>query len=119
MGIICVAFVELSPTEARIPVFVLSCRVFGYGFETVCSMRSSTWRRSNDERTSRRISSGSTRRHPSISRAAECILTMGSPGAMECGSFRGRRSWPILHGWKFATRSHPESRGPGKRAASR
>ena len=35
MGIICVAFVELGSTPARIPIFVLSCRVFGYGFETV------------------------------------------------------------------------------------
>jgi FkbH-like protein len=34
MGIICVAFVELVSATVRIPVFVLSCRVFGYGFET-------------------------------------------------------------------------------------
>jgi FkbH-like protein len=35
MGVICVAFVELDGATARISVFVLSCRVFGYGFETV------------------------------------------------------------------------------------
>ena len=35
MGLICVAFVEIAPTSVRIPIFVLSCRVFGYGFETV------------------------------------------------------------------------------------
>jgi FkbH-like protein len=34
MGLICTAFVEITPTAVRIPVFVLSCRVFGYGFET-------------------------------------------------------------------------------------
>jgi FkbH-like protein len=33
MGLICAAFVEFGPTATRIPVFVLSCRVFGYGFE--------------------------------------------------------------------------------------
>jgi FkbH-like protein len=34
MGIICVAFVELSDRAARVSTFVLSCRAFGYGFET-------------------------------------------------------------------------------------
>jgi FkbH-like protein len=33
MGVVCVAVVELGE-EARIPIFVLSCRVFGYAFET-------------------------------------------------------------------------------------
>src|SRR5262249_36265399 len=34
MGLICVALVEITPGAVRIPAFVLSCRVFGYGFET-------------------------------------------------------------------------------------
>ncbi len=34
MGLICVAFIDITPSALRIPVFVLSCRVFGYGFET-------------------------------------------------------------------------------------
>ena len=34
MGTVCVAIVETSPKRAEIPVFVLSCRVFGYGVET-------------------------------------------------------------------------------------
>ncbi|MBP3956205.1 HAD-IIIC family phosphatase [Gemmata sp. G18] len=33
MGLVCVAVVELD-AAARIPIFVLSCRVFGYAFET-------------------------------------------------------------------------------------
>jgi FkbH-like protein len=32
-GVVCVCVVELAPTEIRIPVFVLSCRVFGYAVE--------------------------------------------------------------------------------------
>jgi len=34
MGAVCVAVVEETPEVASIPVFVLSCRVFGYGIET-------------------------------------------------------------------------------------
>ena len=33
MGMVCVALLDLSGTEILIPVFVLSCRVFGYGIE--------------------------------------------------------------------------------------
>ncbi len=34
MGTVCVAAIEQVGAEVRIPIFVLSCRVFGYGFET-------------------------------------------------------------------------------------
>ena len=34
MGTVCVAVVTMRGDEAEIPVFVLSCRVFGYGVET-------------------------------------------------------------------------------------
>ncbi len=34
MGQICVAVLEIGADQARIPAFVLSCRVFGYGMET-------------------------------------------------------------------------------------
>jgi FkbH-like protein len=33
MGLICAALVDLTGSEIRIPTFVLSCRVFGYGIE--------------------------------------------------------------------------------------
>jgi FkbH-like protein len=33
MGMVCIALLDLSETEILIPVFVLSCRVFGYGIE--------------------------------------------------------------------------------------
>ncbi len=55
MGIICVAFVELASSTVRIPVFVLSCRVFGYGFETAMlnAIRRLAWngRRSDEPAT--------------------------------------------------------------------
>jgi FkbH-like protein len=35
MGLVCVAVAEIREREIRIPTFVLSCRVFGYGIETV------------------------------------------------------------------------------------
>ena len=34
MGTVCVAVMTVTPAAAEIPVFVLSCRVFGYGVET-------------------------------------------------------------------------------------
>jgi len=34
MGVVCVAVTEQTPDSVEIPVFVLSCRVFGYGVET-------------------------------------------------------------------------------------
>lgn len=34
MGIVCIAVVQLAGNAARIPVFVLSCRVIGYGIES-------------------------------------------------------------------------------------
>jgi len=34
MGTVCVALTEQDGRDVRIPIFVLSCRVFGYGFET-------------------------------------------------------------------------------------
>lgn len=34
MGQVCILVVEAGAAEARIPAFVLSCRVFGYGIET-------------------------------------------------------------------------------------
>ena len=34
MGTVCVSVVTMDPERAEIPVFVLSCRVFGYGVET-------------------------------------------------------------------------------------
>jgi FkbH-like protein len=34
MGLVCVAVVEHGEQNVRIPIFILSCRVFGYGFET-------------------------------------------------------------------------------------
>ena len=33
MGLVCVALLDRSAPEVQIPVFVLSCRVFGYGIE--------------------------------------------------------------------------------------
>ena len=35
MGTICIAIVHLKPEQIEIPIFVLSCRVFGYGIENV------------------------------------------------------------------------------------
>lgn len=35
MGLICVCVVEFADGEARVSVFVLSCRVFGFGVETL------------------------------------------------------------------------------------
>jgi FkbH-like protein len=35
MGMVCVAITSQLPDRAEIPVFVLSCRVFGYGIESV------------------------------------------------------------------------------------
>ena len=34
MGTVCLALIDQRQAEVSVPVFVLSCRVFGYGFET-------------------------------------------------------------------------------------
>ncbi len=88
MGLICVAYVDLTSTNVQIPTFVLSCRVFGYGFETAMlnAIGRLVWATGGESPREAAPSWVSTGRLPSTGLAEPCTPITGSSGAMMCGS---------------------------------
>ena len=105
MGLICAALVDCSGPEIAIPVFVLSCRVFGYGIEHAVLTAIKRLARGQEGRPAAR-SEVPTARQPTTSRAAGCIPTTAFHQKTGRGCCMRWISRNTLCGSRSATSSH-------------